>query len=1411
MDEVTGGETTAQTPGPPQNSVDGSKTTDSGAVRILYLYSGPHRPDDGLEIYAHQLGAECRYVDKEFDEEHDLLSQAFWEELTGSFAEFDDKKKVTEGTLLAVRAAEAAEDFHANDGWWIMEQPHEREGQTSMWKLDELQRLREKPDVYLYTFAQCRFGCRAEKLTDLLSNIPGLDEFMVKCNHPCQTWVIPWSGEQVWAPHPPLRGRQWAIPLSEWNDTMLRQHEPAGDYITRSCAAYPAELNRTLAKALCRKRGQQRTSAVRKEAEKMSVEDPKVVKMLPLRGHEPAEQDPGECNSLRDVHKWVTDKAKYIGVQVKNLVYRSFDKNPEIETEILKSLGHSTNGTILDAAWMNDLRSEVADLLVRNRLHTMPDRCDTMPIDTEYYRTCIRGRLLHYWSEIVADPGERCTRWTYEGAPAGLEQDTSELDGMFQQVDADEAELESVEELFTDYDVFQNYAGVEEDEEAFSTLESYQQKGFLTKFDNLDEVREFVGGEPVLSKLGCIKKAKLNMDTGEMNYKTRIILDCKRSQVSKIARRTHKAVLPRVSDAVHSLLASMSSGDNVTMLVADVTDAFWLIPLHFSERKYFVARLREKYYVFTRTAQGSRGAPLTFAAVLSVAARWVASADPTMKLQVYVDDPLAILRGSVQEQQRLACLVVTMWSIMGFPIATHKAVLSQALIWIGVKLHIQESQVVAEVPASKVQELDKLLEEAMQSNVISKKSLRTLIGKAMAIASVLFVWRPFISELYVALHADQSQAPRGCVWTKQIAHSVHWLRVFLSGEKAGIIRCYTLEAFNNKGPEIIITWDASPYGMGGTLQVQGTYVEFFASKITEDDEIHLGTKLGSNEGQQTWEALCGLVCLRLWHNWWQSSRAKLRLRNDNMGALTLYAQVKGKSAAHTLLAREFALDLGRAQHRPRVVEHLPGVANTVCDVLSRRYQPGVVFNLPIQLKSAKAVVPPPRPRTWWRTLSWGAVPPAPPCADPMGHPTAPEEVNPKRRRHDFPIVRNRDSKPSNADTDLAPHQLRSALDELHADMYASSSRAPRDALLKTWTKFHQKWYGDEVSVLPITEDKLLKVSSIFKRGGYKSVKNYLSRIKEFHLMSGFEWSDRLDLISKKCARSALRGLGGAQRSEPFDLIEVIKATRSDVGPLVDGGPINPSALVVTATLFMLREVEASALEVSDLTFSGDSVSLRLPVSKVDWQAKGCTRTWHCLCDRDLPCVMHMLKAHVGLLTTTFKGAEQALFPTLAGSVCTKQSVVDTIRAAVDMSGGMSKDSSGSWRISGHTFRITGARTLCRWGLDPITIQLIGRWGSAAVLTYLSEAPLEGFHHRLGPTDTLHCVRPDRALPDRWTANELDFKVEVQGLLQEHNRLARDLNTVRDDIKNITNQMEDAEHRFEGIDATLRTTDRRTEI
>ena len=225
---------------------------------------------------------------------------------------------------------------------------------------------------------------------------------------------------------------------------------------------------------------------------------------------------------------------------------------------------------------------------------------------------------------------------------------------------------------------------------------------------------------------------------------------------------------------------------------------------------------------------------------------------------------------------------------MGFPVAYHKATLAQELTWIGAKLGTMSTGMFAEVPEPKVQELVMLLEEAKQSNVISKRSLRSLIGKAMSMASVLYVWRPFIQQLHTALHSEQSRAPQGCVWTKQIQTALDWLLVFLQGESAGIRQEYSLRKYLGKGDRVVITWDASPYGMGAILEIAGIAVEFFAIGISNEDVNILVVKRGDCKSQQTLEALAGLIALRVWFRHLATDRVLLKLRGDNMGALVCF-------------------------------------------------------------------------------------------------------------------------------------------------------------------------------------------------------------------------------------------------------------------------------------------------------------------------------------------------------------------------------------------------------------------------------------------------------------------------------------------------------------------------------------------
>lgn len=83
---------------------------------------------------------------------------------------------------------------------------------------------------------------------------------------------------------------------------------------------------------------------------------------------------------------------------------------------------------------------------------------------------------------------------------------------------------------------------------------------------------------------------------------------------------------------------------------------------------------------------------------------------------------------------------------------------------------------------------------------------------------------------------------------------------------------------------------------------------------------------------------------------------------------------------------------------------------------------------------------------------------------------------------------------------------------------------------------------------------------------------------------------------------------------------------------------------------------------------------------------------------------HILKRHDVDLRRAGK-KDGPWFRDRVGRYCTKEGVIETIRQAVLGSGGVARDCSESWLISGHTFRITGARTLSAWGLGPVTIQL----------------------------------------------------------------------------------------------------------
>jgi hypothetical protein len=547
--------------------------------------------------------------------------------------------------------------------------------------------------------------------------------------------------------------------------------------------------------------------------------------------------------------------------------------------------------------------------------------------------------------------------WLWSGAPAGIEIQP-DAGPIFPPVE--EAQPESYDGLVSDLNTFRNYPGIEDDQSVETQLRDFCLKGYMTKCDTLQQVRALLGGrDPVLSKIGQIVK------TRKGRTKRRMILDIKESGVGRATRKTYRVVLPRVTDAVRDGLESLSEvlpDDDETLeyLVLDFVDAFWQIPLAQLEKRYFVGQHRNCYYVFNRTAQGSRNGPFAWGSLAALGARLTQSLfisgqarrgrkAYSLRMQVYVDDPLSTLRGTPSQNKRNKVVLIVSWLLMGFELAFDKSQEGDAIDWIGFTLKLKKDRVEVTIPEDKLQELEDLFDGVLKANVIGEKELRSLAGKTSSIASVIYNWRPFVSELWAALGAQGTERggapPPGCIWTKQIARAVQWMRTFICRGRnaqrsaAGITRVWLLESYLGRGPKISITFDASPFGLGAVLQIDGRIVRYFANRLMPCDEARYGRVTGSCEGQQTWEALCILVALRCWSKFWQSSRIRLLVRGDNVAALQMLLSLKAKGTGPASIARELAIDLGDGTFRPDIIAHLPGVANVLADECSRKFDP----------------------------------------------------------------------------------------------------------------------------------------------------------------------------------------------------------------------------------------------------------------------------------------------------------------------------------------------------------------------------------------------------------------------------------------------------------------------------------------
>ncbi|OLP99308.1 hypothetical protein AK812_SmicGene18150 [Symbiodinium microadriaticum] len=265
------------------------------------------------------------------------------------------------------------------------------------------------------------------------------------------------------------------------------------------------------------------------------------------------------------------------------------------------------------------------------------------------------------------------------------------------------------------------------------------------------------------------------------------------------------------------------------------------------------------------------------------------------------------------------------------------------------------------------------------------------------------------------------------------------------------------------------------------------------------------------------------------------------------------------------------------------------------------------------------------------------------------------------------------------------------------DRYARTSRAPIESRWKTWQRLCA---ARSLDPLPLTQEKIFKVGALLKEGKYRSSAQYFSVAKQRHREAEYAWTDALDLAVQQAVRSISRGLGPARPKRdlfvdraPSDLDDQLRAAYTRLQVPAEHQFAEPCAVLAMALWFLLRGIEVANVRCTDVHLNRNDRLVRL-------------------LPFDLPTGGHV------------HSAANLFVYRRAAALCALSMVA---RLAQVVGYCLHNDASEEWMLSQledwaeHAFRVAGAQLLARSLVPLPTIQMLGRWGSMAVMRYVQEA------------------------------------------------------------------------------------------
>ena len=126
----------------------------------------------------------------------------------------------------------------------------------------------------------------------------------------------------------------------------------------------------------------------------------------------------------------------------------------------------------------------------------------------------------------------------------------------------------------------------------------------------------------------------------------------------------------------------------------------------------------------------------------------------TVRLHCFVDDPIAAIRGTPLSRKLTVATIILTWEALGFGLAYRKGQFGRKVSWIGGTLTINSEGILGEVKDTIVEDIVSALQKFAKANVLSKKEVRSFVGRTNHAAGLLVALRPFLHAIWAALHTS---------------------------------------------------------------------------------------------------------------------------------------------------------------------------------------------------------------------------------------------------------------------------------------------------------------------------------------------------------------------------------------------------------------------------------------------------------------------------------------------------------------------------------------------------------------------------------------------------------------------------------------------------------------------------------